>query len=94
MNKLPLIFLIILPFLFILYTGEDTYSWDDKTHLVIAKASGYFRWYNIAAADLAKIKAGNLETYNHYSNNPPGRIITAEKVAYLANISMELGYQI
>ena len=80
MNKLPFIFLMICPLLFILYTGGNSYSWDDKTHLAIAKASGYFRWYNAAAADLAKIKAGDLEAYNHYSNNPPGKIINAEEV--------------
>jgi hypothetical protein len=80
MNKLPLIFLLIFLFIFSICPAENTYAWSDKTHLAIAKAAGYFRWYNAAGADLAKYKAGELEAHNHYSNNPPGTIITGRKV--------------
>jgi hypothetical protein len=80
MKKDPLLVIIILFLLFILNHAEQACSWDDKTHLAIAKAAGYSRWYNSAGADLAKIKAGNIEGYNHYSNNPPGTVITKETV--------------
>lgn len=55
-------------------------AWHDETHLAIAKAAGYEKWYNAAGADIAKIKAGNREKKNHYVNNPPGTIISAEMV--------------
>lgn len=80
MNKFPLRFLFISLFLFSVCPSGDAYPWDDKTHLAIAKAAGYFRWYNAAGADLVKYKAGELEAYNHYSNNPPGTVITVEKI--------------
>ena len=33
-------------------------AWLDETHLAIAKAAGYQKWYNAAGADIAKVKAG------------------------------------
>lgn len=42
-----------------------SFAWFDETHLVIAKAAGYSKWYNAAAADVAKGKLGNLEGPNH-----------------------------
>jgi hypothetical protein len=55
-------------------------AWFDNTHLSIAKAAGYQKWYNAAAPDVAKIKAGKVEENNHYVNNPPNTIITPEMV--------------
>ncbi len=61
------------------FTGPAS-AWFGKTHLAIAKAAGYRNWYNAAAADLAKLKAGNIEQYNHYVNNRRGTAITSEMV--------------
>lgn len=55
-------------------------AWHDKTHLAAAKAAGYAQWYNTAGPDMAKIKAGDKENRNHYSNNPPGTVITPEMI--------------
>jgi hypothetical protein len=55
-------------------------AWYDKTHLAIAKAAGYPQWYNAAGPDIAKIKAGDKENRNHYSNNPPGSVITPKLI--------------
>lgn len=51
-------------------------AWHDETHLAIARAAGYEKWYNVAGPDIAKIKAGETERRNHYSNNPPGTVVT------------------
>lgn len=53
-----------------------SYAWHDETHLAIAKAAGYARWYNMAGPDIAKQKAGSLEKYNHYFNNPMNKEVT------------------
>ncbi|MDP2646338.1 MAG: hypothetical protein Q8P24_15475 [Desulfobacterales bacterium] len=55
-------------------------AWFDETHLAIAKAAGYPKWYNAAGADIAKIKAGDVESHNHRVNNPPGTLITPEMI--------------
>jgi hypothetical protein len=44
-------------------------AWHDKTHVTMARAAGLDSWYNAAGPDLAKIKAGNVESYNHWFNN-------------------------
>jgi len=80
MKKNPLLFLFIFLLLFSVNPSECAFSWDGKTHLAIAKTAGYSRWYNALGADLAKIKAGAVEAYNHYSNNPSGTVITKETV--------------
>ena len=55
-------------------------AWHDETHLAIAKVAGYSKWYSAIGADMAKLKAGDIENHNHYVNNPPGTIITPEMV--------------
>ena len=55
-------------------------AWHDETHLAVAKAAGYSKWYNAAGADITKIKAGDVEQKNHYVNNPPGTVVTAAMV--------------
>ncbi len=55
-------------------------AWYDNTHLAIAKAAGYPQWYNAAGPDIAKIKAGDKEDRNHYSNNPPDTVITPQMI--------------
>ena len=47
----------------------SAHAWHDKTHLTVAKVAGLHSWYNAAGPDLAKIKAGNIESYNHWFNN-------------------------
>ena len=61
-------------------TAAGARGWFDETHLAIAKAAGYGKWYNAAAADVSRIKLGKREGCNHYRNNPRKRTITAEMV--------------
>lgn len=65
--------------LVLLWAGAAA-GWNDETHLAIARAAGYAKWYNAAAADLAKVKAGDREQHNHYANNSAGSTVTAAKV--------------
>src|SRR5689334_6682695 len=44
-------------------------AWHDETHLAVAKAAGYAKWYNAAGPDVAKEKAGERERRNHYFGN-------------------------
>ncbi|MGA2025602.1 MAG: hypothetical protein ABSH17_00855 [Syntrophobacteraceae bacterium] len=55
-------------------------AWHDETHLAIAKAAGYQKWYNAAGPDIAKVKAGDKEGHNHYTNNPPDTVVTPKMV--------------
>lgn len=55
-------------------------AWFDETHMAIAKAAGYRKWYNAAAADVCRIKLGKMEGYNHYHNSPKGTVITPSLV--------------
>ncbi len=66
---------------FILIASAGTASaWHDETHIAVAKAAGYSKWYNAAGADMIKIKAREIEQPNHYVNNPAGTIVTAAMV--------------
>jgi hypothetical protein len=56
--------------------GASARAWHDMTHLAVARAAGYERWYNAAGADMAKLKAGGRERYNHYFNNALGVDVT------------------
>lgn len=64
----------------ILWFSTTTSAWYDETHLAIAKAAGYKKWFHAAGPDMAKIKAGNSERYNHWYNNNAGVIVTPELV--------------
>lgn len=55
-------------------------GWHDKTHLAIARAAKYSRWYNAAGPDIAKVKAGNIESYNHWYNNDNNIEVTSQTV--------------
>ena len=68
----------------ICFLPASSRAWHDETHLAIAKAAGYEKWYNAAGADITKIKAGDVEKKNHYVSNPPGTIVTAEMVLHQA----------
>ncbi len=58
----------------------DAFGWFDETHLAVAKAAGYRKWYNAAAADIARVKAGRREGCNHYSNHRRGGRVTEGEV--------------
>jgi len=49
--------------------ASQAQAWHDQTHLAICKAAGFNMWYHCAGPDIAKIKAGNIEAYNHWFNN-------------------------
>jgi hypothetical protein len=55
-------------------------AWHDKTHLAICKAARFDMWYHCAGPDIAKIKAGNIESYNHWFNNSAEVEITPQMV--------------
>jgi hypothetical protein len=65
--------------LVLLIAGQAA-AWYDETHMAVARAAGYPKWYNAAAADIARVKAGKREGYNHYSNHFPGAVITEAEV--------------
>jgi len=64
----------------LLFSASQAFAWHDHTHLSVAKAGGLAGWYNAAGPDLAKIKAGNIESYNHYFNNNAEAEITVSMV--------------
>lgn len=74
------VFLLIAAILIINLIQERALAWDDETHLSVAKAVGYKKWYNVTGPDMAKLKAGNVEGHNHYAFNASGTHITVEKV--------------
>lgn len=61
-------------------------AWYDETHIAIAKAVGYYKWFNASGADMAKVKAGKIEEHNHYCNQPHGILVTAERVLRQADL--------
>jgi hypothetical protein len=76
---------VILAILFIVFPTYG-WSWYDETHIAIAKAAGYYKWFNATGADMAKIKAGKIEAHNHYCNQPRGTFITPEIVLRQADL--------
>jgi hypothetical protein len=64
----------------LLFLHSSAYGWYDKTHISIAQAAGYDRWFNAVGADIAKIKAGNIEACNHFFNNTENREIIPQQV--------------
>jgi len=76
--KYPIV--ILLSIFFVISFVGNSYPWHDETHIAIAKATGYKKWYNAAGADMAKLKAGDVEKQNHYVNNPRGTTVTPEMV--------------
>ena len=71
---------ILITVVVLLFATASSHAWFDETHLAIAKAAGYKKWYNAAAPDIARAKLGKMEGYNHYYNSPPGTVITPEMV--------------
>ncbi len=68
-------------------------AYFDATHVAMAQAAGYDKWYNAAAADMVKLKLRSLENKgtklrsyvylespNHYYNTRIGETINSETV--------------
>lgn len=55
-------------------------AWHDETHIAIAKVAGYAKWYNATGADMAKLKAGEIEAHNHFVNNSRKTRVTPARV--------------
>ena len=70
--------LCLLLFLYILH--GTSWAWNDRTHMAIAKAAGYWYWYYAGAADIAKIKAGTIEERNHYFGNDKNAEVSVKTV--------------
>ncbi|NLX51823.1 MAG: hypothetical protein GXY72_06955 [Deltaproteobacteria bacterium] len=77
MKNIPLKIIAVVA---LLLFAAEALAWHDKTHLMIAKAAGRTSWYNAAGPDLAKIKAGRIETYNHWYNNNALAQVTPQMV--------------
>jgi len=77
-TKYPIV--ILLSIFFITSFADNSYPWHDETHIAIAKVAGYKKWYNATGADMAKLKAGRKERYNHYVNNSRRITVTPETV--------------
>ncbi len=71
---------LIFVLLFIFSNCDLASGWHDETHLAVAKATGYDKWYNAAGADMTKIKAGDIERYNHFFDNPDNVEVTPKMV--------------
>jgi len=54
MNSLRIKLIIFLLNLFIVTNLSIAFGWHDETHLAVAKAAGYSKWYNAVGADMTK----------------------------------------
>jgi len=80
MNGLRIKSILFLLSLSISFNLSTASGWHDETHLAIAKAAGYNKWYNATGADITKTKAGSIEFYNHYFDNSDNVEVTPEMV--------------
>ncbi|KZK73815.1 MAG: hypothetical protein A3K90_03185 [Pelodictyon luteolum] len=66
----------------LLLSPREAFGWHDRTHVAIAWAAGFERWYSAAAPDVAKSKypCGAYEGKNHYFHNPENIEVTREMV--------------
>jgi len=55
-------------------------AWFDETHVAIAKAAGYSKWFNAVGPDMIRVKMGPKEGHNHFVNNSRGTSVTADMV--------------
>ena len=85
MNSSRIKLIIFLLNLFIVTNLSTAFGWHDETHLAIAKAAGYSKWYNAVGADITKTKAGSIEFYNHYFNNNNNVEVNPEMVLSQVN---------
>lgn len=80
MNRLNIKLIAFLSVFIIISSFALAFGWHDETHLAVAKAAGYSKWYNAVGPDIAKTKAGNKEVKNHYFDNDNNVEITPELV--------------
>ena len=80
MKKTHYLFVTLLSIFLIAAFAGNLYPWHDETHIAIAKAAGYRKWFNAVGADMAKLKAGDVEKFNHFADNPRGTVVTPEMV--------------
>ncbi len=80
MGRFKIQFAIALALSLMVIPPRPSMAWHDETHIAVAKAAGYVKWYNVAGADMAKIKAGAIEAHNHYASNSRGTVVTPEMV--------------
>jgi len=71
---------VVIVLSFVLLFVSQAQAWYDHTHIAICKAAGFDMWYHCAGPDIAKIKAGNIEDYNHWFNNTAEAEITPQMV--------------
>jgi hypothetical protein len=55
-------------------------AWHDRTHIAVGEVAGFDLAYNLAAPDVAKLKAYHVEEYNHWVNNEEKDEITRELI--------------
>lgn len=84
--------IILIGIFFSVLLQETALAWHDETHIAIAKAAGYRKWYNAAGADMVKIKLGKREGLNHFASSPQGTRITADDVLGQAEKYDRLGF--
>lgn len=78
--KRPLLWMGILAWAALFLVALPALAWHDETHLAVARAAGYAKWYNAAGPDVAKEKAGEREQHNHYFDNDRNVEITPRLV--------------
>ena len=74
------VYMLNIVFLILLISYGPAWAWHDETHIAIAKAAGHKKWFNAAAADIIKVKAGDIEHANHFVNNREGANVTSAMV--------------
>jgi hypothetical protein len=80
MKRIRMLCIIFSLFIINAYTHKSVHAWFDETHLAVAKVAGYSKWYNAVGADMAKLKAGSIERYNHFFDNLRKIEVTPEMV--------------
>jgi hypothetical protein len=72
--------IIFILFFLIFSSSNLVFGWFDETHLAVAKVAGYNKWYNAVGPDITKIKAGDIEKFNHFFDNFNNIEVTPEMV--------------
>ena len=73
-------FLLLLACTFLFQHPIRSEAWFDETHVAIAKAAGYPKWFNACGPDMIREKIGDREGHNHFVNHPRGIVVTPEIV--------------
>lgn len=73
-----LIYILLLIIFPVFY--HNLFSWHDQTHMAVATAAGFKKAYMLVGPDIARIKAGDIENFNHWCNNDETETVTKEQV--------------